>query len=128
MKVFEHKEKVLYVDLFRLDEGCQMVSVKDSMLNTTRRVPLAIEELLQSRSSPESIKTFKPKYERLQVQSNPLKYASAIITKAVQPKDVYIQVEDEDTPRYLHMQKDLQAEFRSATRRSESYCPSPTVG
>ena len=105
-----------------------MVSVKDSLKNTARRVPLSIEEPLQSRSSPASIKIFKPKFESLQLQSNPPKYASVIITKAVQPKDVYIQVEDEDTPRYLHMQKDLQAEFRSATRRSESYCPSPTVG
>jgi len=48
-------------------------------MNTVRQVPLAIEE-------PST--KIKPKFESLQLQSNPLKYASVIITKAVQPKDV----------------------------------------
>lgn len=75
------------------------------------------------------MKKFKPKYELSALQPKPLiKYASVIITRASQPKEIYIQIQDIHTPRFSEMLSDLQEEFRSSTVHSSSYCPSPVVG
>jgi len=73
-------------------------------------------------------KKFRPKIDPLKLKSCSLKYASVIITKAIQPGEIYVRFDDEDVPRYEEMQRDLQKEFNSATRLSASYSPSPIPG
>ena len=80
-------------------------------------------------AEPVPYKRLNPKFNRLDIKFNKaVKYASVLITKAVQPGAVYVQIQDDDVPRYNRMLKELQEEFSSATPRPGSYCPSPIVG
>jgi len=64
------------------------------------------------------MKKFRPKYELWGLRSKPpIEYASVVISKASQPREIYIQIQDEDTPRFSEMVKDLQEEFRFTTSR-----------
>jgi len=82
----------------------------------------------QHGNNPAVAKKFRPKIDPLKLTSGSLKYASVIITKAIQPGEIYFRFDDEDVPRYEQMQRDLQKEFNSATRLSASYSPSPISG
>lgn len=73
-------------------------------------------------------KKYKPKYGQYQVKFEPLQHFAAIITSSTTPSQVYVQVQDEDLPRYRQMQQDLAVEFEGATAESESYSPSPSIG
>jgi len=76
----------------------------------------------------DAVRKYKPKLSKLELQSNPLKYAQVVIVKAFHPRAIYVQIKDADSPRYLQLHKDLQEEFRGATCRSASYCKSPKIG
>lgn len=57
MKVIDQGENVLYVNPFQWDEGCQVISLKDSLslTNTARPVPSTTEEPYQSTISTISL-------------------------------------------------------------------------
>lgn len=71
---------------------------------------------------------YKPKFSRSELLSNQMKYAEVFIVRAVQPRAIYITIDDDDLPRYHQLHRDLQLEFQSANRQSPSYCPSPRIG
>ena len=71
---------------------------------------------------------FKPKYGPSEVESGCIQYAAVYITRAIHPNRLYVRVEDQDLPLYQQMMRDLQLEFREATKQSPSFCSSPVVG
>ena len=73
-------------------------------------------------------KRFKPKFGPSEVESGCIQYAAVYITRAIHPNRLYVRVEDQDLPLYHQMMRDLQLEFREATKQSPSFCSSPVVG
>lgn len=71
---------------------------------------------------------YKPKFSVTELLYSPLKYASVLITKATQPRSIYIRIQDEQAPLYQQLLNELELEFRSVTNRSASYCSSPIIG
>ncbi len=75
-----------------------------------------------------SLKKFKPKYDRLDLQRKPVKASSVIITNATLPTEIYCQILDDDMPKYQQMQSNLQFMFGKVTDQSHTYCVSPVIG
>jgi len=73
-------------------------------------------------------KRFKPKYGSSEVESGCIQYTAVLITHVIHPNHLYAQIEDQDLPLYQQMMRDLQLEFREATKQSPSFCSSPVVG
>jgi len=71
---------------------------------------------------------FLPKYGEAKGQLYSLKHAPVFITSASLLTQVYIRILDGDYFRYRNMMQELQDEFRSATPKCASFCPSPVVG
>ncbi len=120
MKVLAQKEGVFHVDLYRFEENYGMVSAMNSLM-IARQLPFVPRTVA-------SIKKFKPKYCSEDLKSNPVKHASVIITRATQPGEIYVQIDDQELSLYHQMQKDLQNEFHSASKSSPSYCSAPVPG
>jgi len=125
MQVFSIEKGVLIVDLFHSNECGRTVSMMDSLMSKACSEPSPTPFISKEFSI---VKVLKPKYGVLELRSNPPKFATVLITKAASPKDMYIQIEDNDLRRYHLMQKDLQEEFRSVTTLSDSYCRKPVIG
>ena len=79
------------------------------------------------RPSP-PVKKLNSKYSPSEIESNPPKHARVIITTSMQPGEIYVQIDDDNLPQFHQMQKELQEEFRSASRASSSCCSTPLVG
>lgn len=123
IKVLANKGAVLLVDLFRLEEG-NWISVMNSFLKVNRPPPPFA--VTTAKAAP--IKNFKPKFGDMGPKSNLLvKYSSVFITKATSPKDIYVQLLDDDYPLYCKMKEELQKEFHLASQ-SATFCSSPIIG
>ena len=79
------------------------------------------------RPSP-PVKKLNSKYSPSEIESNPPKHARVIITTSMQPGEIYVQIDDDNLPQFHQMQKELQEEYRSASRASSSCCSTPLVG
>jgi len=123
IKVLSKEEDHLHVDLFRLEEGSR-VSVMDSLMKAYRPPPPSA--ITTEKAAP--MKKLKPKFGDKGPRSNLIKNSPVIITKAASPKDIYIQLLDEEYPLYCKMKDELQKEFHSATFQSASFCSSPVIG
>lgn len=98
-----------------------LISNENSMAN----LPIASAE---TASDDLHIKKFKPKFGSWELDCKPIEHASVLITEITTPDYVYVQIQDEDTPFYHQLIKELNEEFCSSTPQSESYCSSPVVG
>ena len=57
------------------------------------------------------------------------KHSNILITKAVQPRFVYVQIDDDHSRHmFAKLQKELQEEFSSVTDQSDSFCQSLVIG
>jgi len=126
INVLAKEEGRLQVDLFRLEDGSR-ISVMDSLMKVNRPPPPPLSAVTTEKSSP--IKKFKPKFGELGPKSNHLiKYSSVFITKATSPKDIHVQLLDDDYSRYCKMKDELQQEFHLVTSKSATFCSSPVIG
>ena len=129
IKVLAKEGELLLVDLFRLEEG-NRISVMDSLMKVNRPPPPApsvVKLVTTEKAVP--IKNFKPKFRDLGPKSNLLvKYSSVLITKATSPKDIHVQLIDDDYPLYCKMKDELQKEFHAANSQSTTFCSSPVIG
>jgi len=120
IKVLAKEGELLLVDLFRLEEG-NRISVMDSLMKVNRPPPPAPSVVTTEKAGP--IKKFKPKFRDLGPKSNLLvKYSSVLITKATSPKDIHVQLLDDDYPLYCKMRDELQKEFHAANSQSTTCC------
>lgn len=104
----------------------EILKVKDSLQSSNLIAPYISKTTPAAQlvlNVPAVIKKFKPKFDPLKIGL--LKYASVFIIAALQPGEIYVRFDDEDVPRYKQMQRELQKEFWSSTRRSASNCSSP---
>jgi len=85
-------------------------------------------EINHNQASKPVIKKYKTKFSSVELRTNPLKYAAVTITQVTQPRSIYIRIDYDGALRYLQLLKELELEFRSATRASASYCSSPIIG
>lgn len=118
-KVFAIQGEVPNVDLSRLVDTNRMVSLLDylTLRSTTEQI----------HKDEDPFKKYRPRFSFLEQSTRALKNARVYITEIANPKFIYVQL-SEDKLRYQGMLSELQAEFRSATCQSSSYCPSPVVG
>ncbi len=98
-----------------------LLSIENSMTN----LPIASAE---TASGDLPITKFKAKFGSWELDCKSIEHAFVLITEITTPDYVYVQIQDEDTPRYHQLIKELNEEFCSSTHRSESYCSSPVVG
>ena len=104
MQVIEQRDGVLNVDLLDPLGDDNYLSVRDC---------LAYLEEPSSFSAP---KRFKPKYSKLELERNPPKEATVIITSSSQPSEIYVQIlDDSKLQLYQQMKEDLKLEFSSTT-------------
>ncbi len=70
---------------------------------------------------------FKPKFGKFGPKSS-LKYSPVIITNVSNPRDICVQLVDEEYHLYCKMKDELQKEFLFASSKSASFCSSPVIG
>lgn len=120
MQVFAQEGGVLNVDIAQIPtfgEEAHIASVRDSLMLSHKPSPVAAPP-----------KKFKPKYDGLRLQSDPPKSSLVNISRVNRPNSIYVQIVDDDLPRYARMQEQLQEEFGNATNASPSYVKDPLVG
>ncbi len=120
MQVFAQEGGVMNVDLAQIPnfgEEAHIASVSGGLMLAHK--PSAVV------APP---KQFKPKFDGLQLQSDPLKSSLVFISSAARPNSIYFQIADETLPLYVHMQQQLQEEFSNATNASPSFVQTPMNG
>ena len=123
------REEILKVKtIFSSNDSLQSSNLTAPYVNKTTTPDLVQNVHQQPENHPVVVKKFRTKFDPLKLKSGSLKYASVFINKALQPGEIYVRFDDDDMPRYKQMQRELQKEFSSATRRSTSYRPSPISG
>ena len=120
--------KDIFSDCLQLQQHLESPKLTVQNVNSIPSSDLGLNLCLNVHRPSPPVKKLNSKYSPSEIESNPTKHARVIITTSMQPGEIYVQIDDENLPRFHQMQKELQEEFRSASKASTSYLSTPLVG